>query len=454
MPMATRQEVLARVAPLTHADRIRQMVAIGQQARHDRQSAAALDELEQGGFYERWLAMHSCYGSADTARIVRGLSDPSQIVRNLAIVLAALYCDDRQILTLLKTLPPAPQKRLMIRLVRRRRSALIDIALATADPPRQASILSYAGLAGEAHVSRQALRASHAGWGRLARTHPDYIIALLRDEARASTRFDQRLLWLVRTVLPVLARERPDQALELVRDLSPHIAPAQLDLQCLISSRPQAIADLMLQSADRLMLDLSRVLRQLDTTRLRALLERGLIGRPESWLHRLSPEQRRHAYAVAGRGWRTGDGQLSLAIVLALPGELRVQEARRNLALVSLVSHPEQRLPYASALPWDEAKSILEPALRSPDPGLRAIALPALIAIGRYQSERLGEILQTIRARRNEQDPIRRAMLQGLAALPPSRWRMGHLADLGQILRDTLDAADCSPASAAAAEDL
>ena len=97
-------------------------------------------------------------------------------------------------------------------------------------------------------------------------------------------------------------------------------------------------------------------------------------------------------------------------------------EARRHLALPTLITRPAQRLPYAACLPWDEAQATLEPFIRNPDPELRVVALPALIGVTRYERTRLAEALQIVIARRNEQDPVRQAMVRALADLPPSRW--------------------------------
>ncbi len=129
-------------------------------------------------------------------------------------------------------------------------------------------------------------------------------------------------------------------------------------------------------------------------------------------------------------------------------------EARRHLALPALATRQRQLLPYAAFLPWDEARAALDPSIRNPDPELRELALPALIGVARYESSRQADALQLVVDRRNEQDPVRMAMLQALADLPPSRWRAEHLPALGQAIRDALDAADCSHATARATEQL
>jgi len=164
--------------------------------------------------------------------------------------------------------------------------------------------------------------------------------------------------------------------------------------------------------------------------------------------------------AVDVRERRPGErSPLALPHVVALlPGTMREAEARRNLDLPALATRPPQRLPYAAFLPWEESRAVLEPFLRDPDPDLRAIAWPALIGVVRYHRDQLPDLLSLIRSRLNEQDPIRGAILRGIADLPPVVWgrgtgeQAGQLSALAEIIRGALNAADLSESTAIAAE--
>lgn len=78
---------MKELEPLTHDARMRRMLEVGRQAAQDAVVAAALTALEQGGFYERWLALQSCFGSRDGAHALRALVDPSRSIRGLALLL-------------------------------------------------------------------------------------------------------------------------------------------------------------------------------------------------------------------------------------------------------------------------------------------------------------------------------------------------------------------------------
>src|SRR5262249_57237314 len=117
-------------------------------------------------------------------------------------------------------------------------------------------------------------------------------------------------------------------------------------------------------------------------------------------------------------------------------------------------TRPEQRLPYAAFLPWEEALAILDPWLKHPEGELRGLSLQTLAGVVRYERQRLADLLALVRARKHEQDPVRCRMLAGLADLPPGAWREEHLEALGVVLRDALSAADLSAATASHAEGL
>jgi hypothetical protein len=308
---------------------------------------------------------------------------------------------------------------------------------------------------------------------RLARFHPGLIAQRLRLQAesdltssedaddrapgtQAEDGLDPRLLWQVNAALPVLARASPDDGIKLAQSLIDRVSLGQLQLQELADRRPVEMADLALRVDDDVAFSLDRVAHRLDTERLLALLTRRLntvrdYGR---WFKRLSPERRDEVYAACWRGWQSYDGVVERDLVALLPGSRREQEGRRHLALPALATRPDDRLPYAAFLPWEEAGELLDPHTRDPDADRRSLALETLVFAVRYHREHLSELLKLLRGRSNEQDPVRGSMLGGLAGLPPGMWQAEHREDLGHILRAALDAPDLSAGTAACAEQL
>ncbi len=454
----TSEEFLAELESLTHTARMQRMVELGRLVATDANAAATLAALEQGEFYGRFLAVQACYGSRDGAHVLRALGDASRKIRIVAMKLVALVCDDAQAEEALGLLTADQCRFLLRRLLKARRRTPIDAFLAMLAERRDSRLVLFLPFGSPAFVERHLEQvlpsAGYIDYRRLARLHPALVSAALLRQAAKVERLDRRLIWLANAVLPTLADTLPDEALALVRSLLAQVSLSQLDLAQLALRRPNEVADLALGTDDQPRIDFGRVAHRLDTVRLRALIERGALKQAREWLKRLKPEQRVVVYSIAQYGWRDMDGGIAPEIVELLPGELREREGRRHLALPVLAARPSQRLPYAALLPWDEARAVVDPFIHNPDPDLRIAGLAALIAAARFYREHLSDLLALVHLRRNEQDPVRLVMLAGIADLPPGRWQAEHLDGLGQVIRDALDAADLSMASANAIERL
>jgi hypothetical protein len=452
---------LSQPEDIPYSERVRRIVALGQRAqRGDVSAAATLRALaDSPDFTTRLLRLMACMGNGDGAYVLQSLDSESRLLRGLAAKMLPVVCSDAEINTVLRTAAPRARVDLLRGLEKHRRRGAIDgflegLADEDARLPPLLPFGSPALVARRLPLAAPMLGATD--WHRLARLHPPIAFEALQREAAAQTMPDARLLHQANAALPRLAETRPDAALALVRSLLRFEPPARLSWGTLAQRRPNEAADLLLAHEDggASGLDFSSLAHRLTEERLLALasLRPQLLSSRHVFLRRLEPGVRRAVWERAGLGWRNKEGVVDAATVALLPGDLRETEARRNLALPALLSRPAQRLPYASFLPWDEAKSVVEPSLKSPEADLRAAALSALIGAARFQRARLADALTLVSARKNEQDPVRREMLSALSTLPPSRWEAEHLDSIGEIVQDALNAADLSPATASAAE--
>ncbi len=448
-------QMLQELAPMKHITRIGRVIELGHQASAGTNAAMIIAAWEQGNFYERWLALYSCYGSRDGEHALRALADPSGIIRGLACKLSVLLCDDVQLQKALALVPPKQQATILRELYKRRRFASIDIFLQTlAAQGANTLLLKLLGF-GSAPVVTQYIEqvlpyAIGSDLRRLAKLHPEILLTSLQTRVESATDLDPDLTWRINAVLPILAETHPDAILAIVTVLVRYTPLANLQLQPLVAKRPNELAALLFNLSDKAHLNFSRSIRQLDLDHIMQLIERQdmTLSDRNWWFQRMPPEQRAIIYTRYAKGWYDAEGCLATVIVAALPRELRYQEARRHMSLPALATRPPQRLPYAAYLPWDEALMMLNPFIKNPDAELRALALQTLIGVVRFHRTKLSEALALIHARRNEQDPVRCAMLRGLAELPPGTWEANHLDDLAQIMSEALDAADFSYSTA------
>jgi hypothetical protein len=455
----TPEQLKQHLETLTHKARMYRLVELGRLASSDRQVATTLNTLTTGDVYDRLLSLQSCYGSGDGEQVLQCLTDASRQVRCLALRLLSVIGDDKQVLAALNTATYKQRRSLLRKLLNRGRRPCIDIFINSLAEEGNAQLSRLLPLASASvvmrHLDTVLENFGSKDWQLLTRQHPTIAANLLLSQAEAASDFDPRLLYQVNAVLPQLTESAPDQAITLCRTLLRTISLLRLNsLQTLVWRRPREFADLILESADRVSVNFDQVVHKLELKQLIALInQRRNTVNTYNILSRLTPENRQIIYNVCGY-WRDSDDCINSLAIGLLPRHIREQEARYHLNLPILATRPRQRLPYAAFLPWDEAVATLDPFVRNPDPDLRVAALSVLVSAIRYNRSHVPGILAIVQARRNEQDPVRCAMLTELADLPPSIWRLEHLAVLSQIIKDALNAADLSYATARAVERL
>jgi hypothetical protein len=504
---------LAEIEPLTHNERMRRAMEAGRSAaRGDAQAASLLDELRRSpDAYERLLALMSVHGTRDGAHVVLALSDPSRTVRRSASGMVALLCDDAQVRAGLDAIVERRTLRATVaRLARRRRAAPVDAFLAARmKQGKEPLIIDLLPLGSNQLVSGFMKDIDQGGgaacWERLAARHPTFTVRWFLDDVRRSTSLDPRQRYRMLPRLADLAERAPDATLELIRalfDLGEEPFQLSEPLGRLVRARPRATFDLVKARHESGRparppgafgaVRFDKVARELGAERLDYLVRRAwsTLGdgkRGVAWFLRLAGEDREavlEAFRSGGRGgwgaflfrylkafrdderalreqaferWsraaQASDGTISPEVLDFLPRDLREREARRHLHdCPALVSKPERRMVYARLLSFDEARRELGPFLGHPEGEERAKAQRTLIAAVLHDRDATADALANVKARKFEQDPVRRAMIEALAALPVARYRTDHLEAVGGVVQDALDAADLSPATASAVE--
>lgn len=447
--------LLRTLEPLTHQGRMQQMVQIGRQSRDNKNLASTLNQLALGDFYQRYLTLQACYGSENIGLINQSLSDSSHRIRSLALRLIVLFGDDNQLIAGLEAIPTKQRSHVLKKLLKKRRYAVIErylTNLAIVNPEELSKVLSFGSAEFvTSHIEVLLHRSRNDDWLRLARHHPTITVNTLQQQAEAITEFDRRLSYYVSAALQVLVARCPKQALNLCRALLRTTPISQINLQSIVVKCWNEVAEIVLQSADRVNWDFQKVAHKLDWHLLPALIERGYLQNPYLWLFKLESGKRSQLYTAYNTRWRDSDGILDLDIEL-LSRSQREHEARWHLNLPILATCLSQRLPYAAFLPWDEAWNTLKTFIQNPAPEIRIIALRTLVETLRFERGATSDLLQKIIVRRNEQDPVRGAILGAMADLPPSLWKTESLPDLTQIIQAALNAADLSHSTATSVE--
>jgi hypothetical protein len=494
-------DLVAELEPLTHVARVRRLVALGRlAAQNDATARASIAALAASSHaYERSLAVMTAWGSGDREIVLAGLVDRSRTVRRRAASLLSRLAEDRDVV---EGLSRVRDPRLLVQLVtslRRRRPGTVDGFLERADrsQPRIGELEPLGSAAFAAHRLDTILDAGPVAWARLAQHHGALLVdRLLRRLDESASTIDPRLRWQLLAVLPRLAHRAPERALEIVaRLLARGEDPRTIGgaLAELVRRLPVETFDLLRRAHEGArpmpppgpfaLVKLDRVAHRLGAERLAYVVRHawGTLSdgtRARRWFLRLSVEDReavlqtwldegrgawgafllRHVAADGARAearerayrrWsaaaRDKDGIIHSAQIGALPADLRAREARRHLhETPMLASRPALRVTFAAFLPFEEAKAALAPWLGHPEGEERGRSARALMQTVEHDRAAMPDALAWAHARRFEQDPVRQAILEALAALPVSRFRAEHLAAVGDVAQDALDAADLS----------
>lgn len=493
--MAAASQLLRALETTHHPARLERMAALGR----DASQRATVDELAAGEPYERRLALASVFGSRDGKRVLAGLSDVSRTVRGLAMRLVAVVCDDAEAREALRIgWTTCVDTFLMRQLVRRGRREVIDAHLdwlaqkpGLADFADAVPFGSAKGVA--AHLARALERPSHEFWRRLAQHHPDVLGRVLLerwravpDEADPVTRqlTDQHLHTIARRAVDVaaelvrlllergigadvatyrqLARLRPRVALQLAQELGAEIPLGAFDRG--VKELPEDLLEAIAAWDPRLFGDPKGIAKRLGASARRAVA-RGLAvsfaqhpGFAGPFLADVDAGARDAMYERWSIAARDADGVVALDRVRRLPADLAEREGHRHLRdVVALDTRPAERIAYAAFVSWDDAEKALAAHAGHPDGERRGVALATLLAIPGKRTnepELVDRALALAHARKNEQDPVRLAMLAAIAAWPRSVFRKEHFPRVMELVRDALDAGDLSAATAQTAERL
>jgi hypothetical protein len=494
-------QLRAELSSTHHDARIKRMVELGRSGPDARDARTALESLSQGDAYERRLALAAQFTRRDGAHVLQATSDASGRIRALAFRLVPLACDDAQALEALKMAYAMRRESVLLKgLVKKQRQPVIDmyldwLAARPAVPDFADAVPLGTTGAIRKHLPRALEKPSLRFWNRLSRYAPGILAEVLASDLQAVPgEPDPVTRMYLNAYLPRIADQVPDAALELFELLlSRGIQPEAWAWSWLVMHRPEAALALLQRHAHATVYwrQFARAATRLSPESLAWLVRRGpsSLGDAKTLLKELSEPARRavidawcatvdmepnwgaellrsitdapvreHVYSRWSVAARDTDGVISLEVLRALPLDLREREARRHLnEVVALGTRPEQRMEYARLLPWDEAQRVLQAYLGHPEGGMRGAALTTLLAIPGLRpddSTLVDRALPLVLARKNEQDPVRAAMLGALVRWPRRVWRREHTEAVGRMLRDALDAADLSHGTAQLAEAL
>lgn len=290
----------------------------------------------------------------------------------------------------------------------------------------------------------------------LAHRHPAVVLAHLRRRLTEAGEAGRDAVW--RRFGPALGHLVRHDAAALV-DLLVHAGPrtglpsgADRWLATAVAAAPDRVVALLADPARHIRFrpgrSLERALREASDASLIALARTLLTDESAvTALLRGLPPARRALVLTGALGERDlHRAGLSLTLLDVLPWRARHEHARRLLATRPVADDPDLRREATARLPWAEAEPVLRAATARPTAVERVVAYPLLIgaAAATRDPAVVARVLASLTRLPNEQDPVRSAALDAVAAIPGWLLRSADLAVLVKLGADAVQARDAS----------
>ncbi|MEU4393181.1 hypothetical protein [Kribbella sp. NPDC023855] len=443
---------------LPYGERVRLVAQEATRLRGTPELTALISELDQGDLFARTIGLQLAQIAGDVDHVTKLLSDPLLQGRALAAAGRGVPVSDDALHSLYADAPAALRTRILSVIRRTRRESLA--ARLIEDQRRQWGDHAAAGLLSSADratvvrlLPELAYTLSSGEWGRLAARHPeavlDYAFATLPSDAdrqewwnsvghgamKVIAEHPARVLELLRAALP--QHELPWAVVEVIGQLT-ELDPAGLLAILLAPDRASTVHRALTPALRR------RLHRFADEDLI--ALGRTLWPNVEGLLGDLAPSRRSAIFAAVTSSVELGQTVLSGELLAVLPLAVREEHARRMLELPKVREDLHTRWQLTAYLPYAEAFAVLEPEAGRAEADDRAAVYRAVIGSAGHsrQADSIEHALSWATRVRNDQDPVRAAVLGAAADLPPSLLTDAHVGALQILLTDTLEARDAS----------
>ena len=418
--------------------------------------------LMQGDVHRRLLALHVAAISRDANAALAALDDPSLSVRHQAALLTGRLAESLPA-DLLDRIDASSLSRLLAEVVRRRRRGLaLQLCEGLCARERLAEASQLLTLCPPAWIAERldSIAWPDGAWLRLAKQQTDMLCDRIELQFNASERPEQVFARYGADVWARLCKARPQRIVEWIdrhvsRDEFPFALVQGIERLC-ISLPERVVAYLVARPAWLARIGVPRALvtraRLLDDDVLAPLCRLLAQAQPATLakvLSQLPYPRRAELFARATAEIEMARIEWPLVLLAALPGALADREAARMLGLQRASTDGSWRRQLLGYRAIADARPLLEKECQSAQAEERGEALAALITASARAATGLGETLAYLQRSKNDQDPVRMAVIQALALVPAHRFDDAAALDL--VISPIFDARDTSWATRQAA---
>lgn len=468
-----RERALKELDVMGYSDRMKQMATWGCQYKGDAAYSDLLTSLlKSDSAYEGHLALTGASVTHDAHVVLAALNHGKAGVRCRAAKLLpkVLIDSDFLIESEIVSMSHECRRQLLRSIVIRGRQdwaeRLLPLVLANWGGHEAATLLAACS---EETVRRHLPELGYGvrNWKMLTQRHPDLLADYFHDVLQKATQREKTFVWWsFSSAIEMLCELKPSMVLECALKhgptdvLHPVLRPrlgrlmeVSPDDVFKLLTREEARGDLLTHGVPVGVLKKNKLFSIEQWAKLTSLLAEQPLHVAKV-LDTLAPSLRGLVFEAT---YKEDDRSMRLfptSLLDVLPHRLRHQEATRMLDLRDIRERRDRTLEITSRLSIAAAREHLEKAATVSGADERAAAYVHLIRSTALSRSGMGETLHFVTRIKNDQDPVRNAVMVELSNCPPTLFKEDHIGELTVLVDSVIEARDTSYGTRVATENL
>ncbi|UQZ34861.1 hypothetical protein C2I18_15775 [Paenibacillus sp. PK3_47] len=468
--LMNKETLLKELDAKGYSGRAHTIAVLGRDHKGSPEYSRLLYSLLAGGVYEAQLALIGAAATQDAQVILSALQHPKASIKNQAAGLAAKVAADEDIERELPKLSQDCRRKLLRTVSFINRQGLAERILPVVYASwgaEEAAILLTACSTETVRIWLQDIGYAVGNWGKLASRHLDAVADYFGSALESAPPRDKgRVWWRFSSAMEMLCHHKPELVLDCAVNHGPleGLPPAlKKHLGILVRLQPDAVYSLLIRSESRN-----------DLLRFGvpdAILRRNKYFTMEQWigmtklladspvhvariLENIAPSRRAEIFESVYEESSREERVFPEVLLYQLPHALRDREAARMLNLRKIYEYRDKKLRVTAGLSIDKSRELLEQAAAVSNADDRAMAYVQLIKSTALSRRGMKETLLFAGRIKNDQDPVRAAVMRELSHSPASMYTDEDVPALTVLVDSVIEARDTSYATRNAAQDL
>lgn len=468
--LMNKEVLLKELNSLGYSSRAHAIALLGRNHKGSPQYSQLLYSLLTGGVYEAQLALIGAAATGDVKVILSALQHPKASIRNQAAGLAAKVAADDDMERELPSLSQDCRRKLLRSISYINRQALAERILPIVYASwgaEEASIVLTACSKETVRTWLKDIGYAVQNWSKLASRHLDAVADDFKSALESAAPREKGYVWgRFSSAIEKLCTLRADFVLDCAlndgpMDSLPPVLKQQLGT--LVRLHPDRVYRLLTRSESR---------NDLITFGVPdGILRRNKYFTLDQWssiakllgdhpmhiakiLQYIAPSKRKVIFESVYEEGKRAERVFPEPLLQQLPHALRDKEAARMLNLRAIYEHRDKKLKITAYLSIDHSRERLEQAAAVSGADERAMALVQLIKSTVLSRRGMNETLVFSGRIKNDQDPVRGAVLRELSDSPASMFTDEDVQALTVLIDSIIEARDTSYATRMAAQAL